>query len=118
MKYNFTANPEGSSAASIENNLFDTAIGYQPAWTEYMTALSESHGQFNNQLGDLPYWVISRIFNGHTNNIPVFTSYILPNQFSYPFADQSPYAENFLISLGFDWMARRPIGKAVMPTLA
>lgn len=119
MKYNFDAQPVLNGDEGGVSDFFTSAVGYQPAWTEYMTALSESHGQFNAAVGQLPYWVITRNYNPTlTDDALDITTYILPTQFSYPFADQSPLAENFLVSLGFDWMARRPIGKAVMPTLA
>lgn len=119
MKYNFDAQPVLNGDEGGVSDFFTAAVGYQPAWTEYMTALSEAHGQFNAALGQLPYWVITRNYNPTLADDALdITTYILPTQFSYPFADQSPLAENFLISLGFDWMARRPIGKAVMPTLA
>lgn len=36
---------------------FDTYVGYEPAWSELMTAVSKPHGRLCN---DLDYWVLSR----------------------------------------------------------
>nr|UCS96106.1 MAG: major capsid protein [Microviridae sp.] len=129
MKSRFTLEPEftGSPLSFKDTDAFKVAIGYQPAWTEYMTALNEVHGDFNPQVGDLAYWVTSRKFVKYETNAGVPTgpsvllgptSYILPDQYNYPFSNIAVTAENFLISFAIDIQARRAIGKSVMPTLA
>lgn len=101
------------------------AIGYQPAWQEYMTAVDELHSDLANT-GRLYYWSIARSFSGGLGwyNTAAFngfrfnyTSYVLADQFSYAFADQAITAQNFICELSFDIVAKRQIGKRVMPSL-
>nr|UCS96107.1 MAG: major capsid protein [Microviridae sp.]UCS96114.1 MAG: major capsid protein [Microviridae sp.] len=129
MLSRFTLDPKtisnGTSSHLSSTAGFSQAVGYQPAWTEYMTALNEVHGDFNPQVGDLAYWVMSRKYVSYPSNIATAdstilgpTSYILPDQYNYPFTNTSVTAENFLVSFAIDIQARRAIGKSVMPTLA
>lgn len=102
------------------------AVGYLPAWTEYTTAIDRVHGAFcrNNELS---YWVLSRQFNpgsfySDRYDKPISTtptSYVLPFQFKYPFADDTAdHVGNFYAQFVFDAVVSRRIGKTVMPTLA
>jgi hypothetical protein len=197
MKYNYSSQPTWTATSFYSpfpdsqnlssNNPFGLGIGYQPAYTEYMTALNESHGRFNQFLGDLPYWVNNRGFQTYqlastsvasngSANIPVSTgssifygssgtdttspvgasptyaslvatgmsvygqygssfqlstygnysrsiidtsfsatSYVRDWQFQFPFVYQN--VDNFFINFYFDFKARRPISKSLMPTL-
>lgn len=56
----------GSTAPTYDNRIFtvpgfklqdDGYIGYEPAWSELMTAVSKPHGRLCN---DLDYWVLTR----------------------------------------------------------
>lgn len=56
----------GTAAASYANNVLSIPgfkkqdvnyVGYEPAWSELMTAVSKPHGRL---CGDLDYWVLSR----------------------------------------------------------
>lgn len=123
-----TTDQSGTSTFTFTpSNRTKSGYGYQPAWTEYRTALDRNVGDFG-ELGDLNYWVINRRFttsyqwSSSSQEIVVdssdnFSSYIFPSHFSYPFADQSVDAENFLVQVAFDIKAGRPVGKQVMPTL-
>lgn len=102
------------------------SLGYQPAWTEYMTDVDRASGAFR-RTGELNYWVLTRKFGIeldrlHKQGAVVMeydTSYILPWQYEYPFADQTQdFVGNFYLQADFDVMARRRISKTVMPTLA
>lgn len=128
-KYSYNVGQD-SSVTSVSWYDVDRAAagyGYQPAWSEYRTALDRNCGDFGN-FGDLKYWVINRNFSGVYNStgssqsqtyssFDNFSSYVLPHLYTYPFADQSVDAENFLVQVAFDVKARRPVGKQVMPTL-
>lgn len=104
----------------------ELAVGYLPAWTEYTTALDRAHGAFCRD-NELSYWVLTRQFNPGSFTADRFdkpiettpTSYILPFQFKYPFADDTAdHVGNFYAQFVFDCVVSRRIGKTVMPTLA
>ena len=51
-------------------------IGYEPAWSELMTAVSKPHGRL---CGDLDYWVLSRDYGRNLSYImdsPAYSEYI------------------------------------------
>ena len=51
-------------------------IGYEPAWSELMTAVSKPHGRLCN---DLDYWVLSRDYGrniSHVMDTPAYNSYV------------------------------------------
>lgn len=121
---------------STWNNAFDMSsnsvvdkelsVGYLPAWTEYTTAVDRVHGAFCRD-NELSYWVLSRQFNPGSFSADRFdkpiettpTSYVLPFQFKYPFADDTAdHVGNFYAQFVFDCVVSRRIGKTVMPTLA
>lgn len=137
-----------TSSAVVRWPLSYNSIGYQPAWSEYTTAIDRVSGELG-ALGSLGYWSLVRkpwtspllTYSGPSTNptqvpsvsisgisgisgseinqsIVYFTSYVLPYQYTLPFADQSPTAENFIVSLGFDVRARRAMPKHVMPSLS
>lgn len=102
------------------------ALGYQPAWTEYMTALDRANGSFVRG-GELDYWVLTRDYSLSAPGIatffdlttPLTTTYVLPWQYQYPFADQGVFStNNFYVQMSFDAMVRRQLSKTVMPTLS
>lgn len=55
-------------------------IGYEPAWSELMTAVSKPHGRLCN---DLDYWVLSRDYGRNLTSVmdtPAYTSFIAAAQ--------------------------------------
>ena len=114
MQYEFDA----ISADGDPELKFTTAAAKQPAWTEYMTAVNELHGDF---AGDLRYWTLGRDMSqqiGTSSQAAGYlTSYVNPYGFNYAFADQAKDAQNFMVQLKFDAMFRRPISKRIMPSL-
>lgn len=51
-------------------------VGYEPAWSELMTAVSKSHGRLCN---DLDYWVLSRDYGrniSHVMDSPAYRSFV------------------------------------------
>lgn len=47
-------------------------VGYEPAWSELMTAVSKPHGRLCN---DLDYWVLSRDYGRNISHVMDSTSY-------------------------------------------
>ena len=84
----------GTASASYANSVFtvpgfkrqDTNyIGYEPAWSELMTAVSKPHGRLCN---DLDYWALSRDYGRNLSYImdsPAYASFIAAAQ---PYADE------------------------------
>lgn len=124
--YEAIARPSDTTDSTLQSK--GLSIGYQPAWSEYMSALDRAHGAFARN-GEFNYWVLTRQFAvslpmlwSNSSSYDVFTSatsYILPWQYEYPFADQSAdVTANFYAQFSFDVLGRRRISKTVMPTLA
>lgn len=116
--------PYGWSYGDTENI---RGIAYQPAYTPLMTSLNEALGAFDVSFGDLYYWVATRNYYFFANDnfqstIPyayaAYSSYCVPNSITYPFANQSKFAENFLVFFTYDCFVRRAISKSVMPTIS
>ena len=103
------------------SEFFNTAVGKQPAWLEYMTKDNRVHGEFTNTLR---YWTITRDFlrkGTLVSSLPeaanfTSTSYIFPYDYTYLFSDQSNLS-NFQLQVAFDVLAKRPISKQLTPTL-
>lgn len=116
------ANPNsGLFEWSDTDNPLTVSVGKQPAWTEYMTATNKIYGDF---VGSLNYWTLARSFvdgvriTGDENQAaPRLSAYIYPGSYNSAFADTSETAQNFMLQVGFDLMASRPISKRIMPSL-
>jgi hypothetical protein len=113
----------GNIVWTPSDNPFKRGVFYQPAWTEYMTAVNEIHGDFADP-DKLRYWVLARSFMkkglpGQAANAVLFdhSSYIDPTEFNDCFADTSATAENFQMQFAFDVKSHRAISKRLMPTL-
>lgn len=60
-------------------------VGYEPAWSELMTAVSKPHGRLCN---DLDYWVLSRDYGRNISSVmdsPAYKSFIAA---SVPYTDE------------------------------
>lgn len=99
-------------------NPFQNAIGKQPAFIEYMTAVNTVAGQFAD--GSLKSWVLARDM-GVTNSSLSYlkqvdsSAYIHPGDWNQPFADQQAYAENFLCQFYIDHQVRSSVLKRLLP---
>lgn len=71
----------GATTPSYANNALDVPgfkmqddkyIGYEPAWSELMTAVSKPHGRLCN---DLDYWVLSRDYGRNIAHVMDSTAY-------------------------------------------
>ena len=57
----------------LQNNKY---VGYEPAWSELMTAVSKPHGRLCN---DLDYWVLSRDYGRNISSVmdtPAYKSFV------------------------------------------
>lgn len=84
----------GASAASYANSVFTVpgfqwktsdCIGYEPAWSELMTAVSKPHGRLCN---DLDYWVLSRDYGRNLSSVmdsPAYSSFVTA---AMPYTDE------------------------------
>ena len=115
--------PEGwdaSAVVSVDNNPFAQAVGKQPAWIEYMTAVNKIRGTFCTTEKS---WVLARDMRadrnpdattGPTVNT-VYSAYIDPADWNQPFADQSPTAQNFYAQFYLRHRVRSTVLKRLRP---
>lgn len=92
--------------------LNSSAIGYQPAWTEYTTAVNRSYGDLGPG-GEKDFWTFHApyVYGGFS------FEYINPLNFSYIFATKDLSVDNYFVQVGFNIKARRSIPKRLMPSL-
>lgn len=102
-------------AAGLETNEgAKRAIGKQPSWIEYQTAVNETFGSF--AAGEsLSFMALNRTFNNGGD--PITTAYIDPRISSNIFADTTADAKNFWVQLAFDCKARRVMSAKQIPNL-
>lgn len=115
--------PEGwnpASGVSLENNPFAQAVGKQPAWIEYMTAVNKIRGTLCTTEKS---WVLARDMRadpnpavdlGPTQNTS-FTAYIEPADWNQPFADRSATAQNFYAQFYLRHRVRSTVLKRLRP---
>lgn len=92
-----------------------TAVGKQPAWTQYTTATNELHGDFANPSGTMFLTLARRFPDSITATTPI--TYINPADFNYIFADASLTSQNFWMQCNFSLHVRRHMSNHVMPHL-
>lgn len=101
----------------IDNNI---AIGKQPAWIQYQTAVNEAHGDFADE-NKAMYMTLNRRFEiENTTGTPEIkdaTTYIDPSKFNYAFADAKIDSQNFWIQIGIDFRIRRLMSANQIPNL-
>lgn len=93
------------------------AVGKQPSWTQYTTAVNKTFGDFASG-GALEHMVINRTYEvDDTGTIENATTYIDPTEFNVIFADQSLTAKPFWVQIGFDLTSRRVMSANQMPIM-
>lgn len=107
----------------IQFDSYNTVVGKQPSWLEYMTSIDESHGlvQDFTQYG---YWTLNRPFDLNAyfgkgnNNAPAlnYTTYIQPELFNNIFA-VNKLTDNFQVQFRFYDRTSQPMSKQVLPRL-
>lgn len=115
--------PEGwdaSAVVSVDNNPFAQAVGKQPAWIEYMTAVNKIRGTFCTTERS---WVLARDMRADKNPDAatgpalntVYSAYIDPADWNQPFADQSSTAQNFYAQFYLRHHVRSTVLKRLRP---
>lgn len=92
------------------------AMGKQPAWLNYMTAVNETYGNFAAE-GNESFMVLNRVFKEDKGAIQNSTSYINPKDYTYIFAENSETSQDFWVQIGFGIRARRKMSAQMMPIL-
>lgn len=100
-------------------NPFVQAVGKQPAWIEYMTAVNKVRGTFCNTEKS---WVLARDMRANPDSQgaspaknTTYTAYIDPADWNQPFADQSTTAQNFYAQFYLRHRVRSTVLKRLRP---
>lgn len=106
-----------SDEVDSNGNVTHEVIGKQPSWTEYTTAVNETHGSFVAG-GELEHMVFNRSYQGDSNaKIENATSYIDPTEFNVVFADQRLSTLPFWVQIGLNLTSRRKMSANQIPLL-
>lgn len=94
------------------------AIGKQPAWLDYMTAVNRVYGNFAAGESEA-FMILDRNYKKDDagEHIADFTTYIDPQKWNGIFADQSLDAMNFWVQIGIGMTARRVMSAKMIPNL-
>lgn len=110
---------DSSASVALENDPFAQAVGKQPAWIEYMTAVNKVRGTFCSSEKS---WVLARDMRGDPDSQDkspaqntAFTAYIDPGRWNQPFADQSNTAQNFYAQFYLRHHVRSTVLKRLRP---
>lgn len=87
------------------------AVGKQPAWVNYMTAVNQTHGTLAAGQKD-EYMVLNRHYNKDYSN-----TYINPQEYTYMFAEQSLSTTPFWVQIGMSIIARRVMSAKQIPLM-
>lgn len=114
---------------------FTNSVGYQPAWSEYMSVANRLHGKLT---ADMRYWALDRLYSTSfvrwlRADLPSgfesywqwmqhvystdrkISSYVRPDLYNFAFADNSVGAENFIYQVALNIKARRRKSKINIP---
>lgn len=95
------------------------AVGKQPSWVEYTTAVNKTFGSFAAG-GKLKWMVFNRNYRTDpeiVTNLDDYTTYINPAEFNEVFADKSLTALPFWVQIGFNLTSRRVMSASQMPIM-
>lgn len=111
--------PPASSVGQLK-----TAIAKRPAWTEFRGKLNRLSGLAADPTGIQPWFIA---FGYGYSNMPDSTSaslgdnvlwhYVDPLSYSDIFANSNRQAENFIVKIRMNWIARSEVHKRVLPRL-
>lgn len=98
--------------------LSNEAIGKQPAWLNYMTAVNQTYADFAAG-EDESYMVLNRIYdiNEKTGEITNPSTYISPKDYTYIFATNTDTNRDFWVQIGKRIIARRVMSAAQIPLM-
>lgn len=94
----------------------DKAIGKQPAWLNYMTAVNQSYADFAAGEPE-SYMVLNRIYNVKDGEIENASTYISPKDYTYIFATNTDTNRDFWVQIGKRIIARRVMSAAQIPLM-
>lgn len=95
------------------------AVGKQPSWVEYTTAVNKTFGSFAAG-GKLKWMVFNRTYRtdpDNASNLDDYGTYINPAEFNEVFADKSLTALPFWVQIGFNLTSRRVMSASQMPIM-
>ena len=94
------------------------AIGKQPAWLNYMTAVNQTYADFAAGEEE-SYMVLNRIYDvdGKTGKITNPSTYISPKDYTYIFATNTDTNRDFWVQIGKRIIARRVMSAAQIPLM-
>lgn len=97
--------------------LLSEAIGKQPAWLNYMTAVNQTYADF--AAGETEsYMVLNRIYDvDESGNIANASTYISPKDYTYIFATNTDTNRDFWVQIGKKIIARRVMSAAQIPLM-
>lgn len=105
------------SVDDLTSEVSSLAIGKQPSWIEYTTAVNKAFGSFASG-GELEHMVINRTYEADQNGmITNATTYINPVEFNVLFADKELTARPFWTQIGFNLETRRVMSASQMPIM-
>lgn len=94
------------------------AIGKQPAWLNYMTAVNQTYADFAAGESE-SYMVLNRIYDvdGKTGELINPSTYISPKDYTYIFATNTDTNRDFWVQIGKRIIARRVMSAAQIPLM-
>lgn len=98
------------------------AIGKQPAWINYMTAVNENYGNFAIKENEA-FMCLNRWYDWDEGNVegnPInydWSTYINPSKYNQIFADTDLSAQNFWVQCGIGIKCRRVMSAKIIPNL-
>lgn len=98
-------------------NITYKSAGKIPAWTDYMTSINETHGNFADKYEQMFMTLNRRYERGKDGNIKDLTTYVDPSKFNYIFADTRLDAQNFWVQIEVKQNVRRKMSAKVMPNM-
>lgn len=97
--------------------MLSEAIGKQPAWLNYMTAVNQTYADF--AAGETEsYMVLNRIYDvNEVGEITNPSTYISPKDYTYIFATNTDTNRDFWVQIGKRIIARRVMSAAQIPLM-
>lgn len=97
-------------------NTNGTAIGKQPAWIQYMTAVNRTYGNFAAGESEA-FMCLNRIYEADGTKVLNPSTYINPEDYIYQFAERSLESQDFWVQIGYNVQARRVMSAKQIPNL-
>lgn len=109
--------PGAAPATDTPGEILYTAIGKQPAWIQYQTAVNECYGTFAYQT-EAMFMTLARVYQGNTDDgIDDFLPYINPAMYLQAFATANRTDQPFWMQVGVTLHAERLMSATAIPNL-